>query len=45
VWAAVAEYGPVVVLTDIRLPQPMSDEDIRAARQIRAEHPAFGLHT
>jgi len=41
--AAVAEYAPDVVLTDIRMPPTHTDEGIRAARQIRAEHPAIGV--
>jgi len=41
--AAVVEYAPDVVLTDIRMPPTHTDEGIRAARQIRAEHPAIGV--
>jgi len=41
--AAVAEYAPDVVLTDIRMPPTHTDEGIRAAKQIRAEHPAIGV--
>jgi DNA-binding NarL/FixJ family response regulator len=41
--AAVADYAPDVVLTDIRMPPSHTDEGIRAARQIRAEHPAIGV--
>jgi len=40
---AVAEHSPDVVLTDIRMPPTYTDEGIRAARQIRAEHPAIGV--
>jgi len=41
--AAVVEYAPDVVLTDIRMPPTYTDEGIRAARQIRTEHPAIGV--
>jgi DNA-binding NarL/FixJ family response regulator len=41
--AAVVEYAPDVVLTDIRMPPTHTDEGIRAARQIRAEHSAIGV--
>jgi DNA-binding NarL/FixJ family response regulator len=41
--AAVADYAPDVVLTDIRMPPTYTDEGIRAARRIRAEHPAIGV--
>jgi DNA-binding NarL/FixJ family response regulator len=41
--AAVVDYAPDVVLTDIRMPPTHTDEGIRAARQIRAEHPAIGV--
>jgi len=41
--AAVVEHSPDVVLTDIRMPPTYTDEGIRAAKQIRAEHPAIGV--
>jgi len=41
--AAVVEHNPDVVLTDIRMPPTHTDEGIRAARRIRAEHPAIGV--
>jgi DNA-binding NarL/FixJ family response regulator len=41
--AAVAEFSPDVVLTDIRMPPTHTDEGIRAAKRIRAEHPAIGV--
>jgi DNA-binding NarL/FixJ family response regulator len=41
--AAVEEFAPDVVLTDIRMPPTFTDEGIRAARQIRAEYPAIGV--
>jgi DNA-binding NarL/FixJ family response regulator len=41
--AAVVEYAPDVVLTDIRMPPTHTDEGIRAAKRIRAEHPAIGV--
>lgn len=41
--AAVAEHEPEAVLTDIRMPPTGTDEGIRAAKQIRADHPAIGV--
>jgi DNA-binding NarL/FixJ family response regulator len=41
--AAVAEHRPDVVLTDIRMPPTGTDEGIRAADAIRAEHPSVGV--
>ncbi len=41
--AAVAEHVPEVVVTDIRMPPTRTDEGIRAARQVRAEHPDIGV--
>jgi DNA-binding NarL/FixJ family response regulator len=41
--AAVAEHEPDAVLTDIRMPPTGTDEGIRAAKQIRADHPAIGV--
>jgi DNA-binding NarL/FixJ family response regulator len=41
--AAVAARSPDAVLTDIRMPPTGSDEGIRAAKQIRAEHPSTGV--
>jgi DNA-binding NarL/FixJ family response regulator len=40
---AVEEHQPEVVVTDIRMPPTRTDEGIRAARQIRAEHPSIGV--
>jgi DNA-binding NarL/FixJ family response regulator len=40
---AVADRVPDAVLTDIRMPPTGTDEGIRAARQIRAEHPSTGV--
>jgi DNA-binding NarL/FixJ family response regulator len=40
---AVAEHSPDVVLTDIRMPPTNTDEGIRAAKRIRAEHPQVGV--
>jgi DNA-binding NarL/FixJ family response regulator len=40
---AVTEHGPDAVLTDIRMPPSNTDEGIRAARQIRADHPSVGV--
>ncbi len=41
--AAVEEYGPDVVITDIRMPPTQTDEGIQAALQIRADHPEMGV--
>jgi DNA-binding NarL/FixJ family response regulator len=41
--AAVEEHAPEVVITDIRMPPTRTDEGIRAARQIKAEHPEIGI--
>lgn len=40
---AVAAGPPDVVVTDIRMPPTNTDEGVRAARQIRAEHPDVGV--
>ncbi len=40
---AVELHAPDVVVTDIRMPPTRTDEGIRGARQIRAEHPATGV--
>jgi DNA-binding NarL/FixJ family response regulator len=40
---SVGALGPDAVLTDIRMPPSNSDEGIRAARQIRADHPGVGV--
>jgi len=40
---AVAAKHPDVVITDIRMPPTNTDEGVRAARQIRAEHPETGV--
>jgi DNA-binding NarL/FixJ family response regulator len=40
---AVVAATPDAVLTDIRMPPSNSDEGIRAARQIRADHPQIGV--
>ena len=39
----VADLTPDAVLTDIRMPPTGTDEGIRAARQIRAQHPDTGV--
>jgi DNA-binding NarL/FixJ family response regulator len=39
----VRSYAPEVVVTDIRMPPTHTDEGLRAARQIRAEHPATAV--
>ncbi len=41
--AAVEEHRPDVVITDIRMPPTQTDEGIRAANLIRAEHPEIGI--
>ncbi len=41
--AAVDHHHPDVVITDIRMPPTRTDEGIRAARQIRREHPDIGV--
>ena len=41
--AAVETHVPDAVLTDIRMPPTGTDEGIRAAKRIRAEHPAVGV--
>ena len=39
----VARAGPTVVITDIRMPPTHTDEGVRAAEQIRSEHPEVGV--
>jgi DNA-binding NarL/FixJ family response regulator len=41
--AAVVEHAPDVVVTDIRMPPTMSDEGIRAARELRTLCPSVGV--
>jgi DNA-binding NarL/FixJ family response regulator len=41
--AAVAEYAPDAVLTDIRMPPNQATEGIEAAHRIRQEHPSVGV--
>ena len=41
--AMVDDVSPDVVLTDIRMPPTGTDEGIRAAKAIRAEHPEVGV--
>jgi DNA-binding NarL/FixJ family response regulator len=40
---AVEEHRPQVVITDIRMPPTQTDEGIRAANAIRANHPDTGV--
>jgi len=40
---AVDTAHPDVVVTDIRMPPTHTDEGIRAARQLRGDHPALGV--
>jgi DNA-binding NarL/FixJ family response regulator len=41
--AAVAEHHPDVVVTDIRMPPTHTDEGLRAAAELRSEHPEVGV--
>ncbi|MEM1332156.1 MAG: response regulator transcription factor [Actinomycetota bacterium] len=41
--AAVDEHRPDLVITDVRMPPTLTDEGIRAAREIRAAHPTTGV--
>jgi DNA-binding NarL/FixJ family response regulator len=41
--AAVDEYQPDVVLTDIRMPPSQTDEGVRAAEWLRESHPDIGV--
>jgi DNA-binding NarL/FixJ family response regulator len=41
--AAVQEHGPDVAVVDIRMPPTHTDEGLRAALQLRAEHPGTGV--
>ena len=40
---AVADHGPDVVLTDIRMPPSHTDEGVRAAAELRETHPDMGV--
>jgi DNA-binding NarL/FixJ family response regulator len=40
---AVEDHAPDAVLTDIRMPPSGTDEGIRAAKRIRADHPTVGV--
>src|SRR5919202_1408245 len=39
----VGAHRPDVAITDIRMPPTQTDEGLRAAQQIRREHPAVGV--
>jgi DNA-binding NarL/FixJ family response regulator len=41
--AAVAEHAPDVVVADIRMPPTHTDEGLRAAITVRAQHPGTGV--
>src|SRR5919197_577775 len=41
--AAVAEHHPDVAVVDIRMPPTHTDEGLRAALELRREHPATGV--
>ena len=39
----VRSYAPAVAVVDVRMPPTFTDEGLRAAREIRAKHPATGV--
>ncbi|MFF3666007.1 LuxR C-terminal-related transcriptional regulator [Microtetraspora malaysiensis] len=41
--AAVAEHGPDIAVVDVRMPPSHTDEGLRAAIQIRRDHPRVGV--
>lgn len=41
--AAVAEHGPDLVITDIRMPPAMRDDGLRAALRLRSERPELAV--
>src|SRR5258707_14565902 len=41
--AGVAAHGPYVAIGDVRLPPGFRDEGLRAALQLRRNHPAVGI--
>ena len=41
--AAVAEHEPAVAIVDVRMPPTHTDEGLRAAIRIRADHPEVGI--
>src|SRR6185437_7189160 len=41
--AAVAEHGPDVAIVDVRMPPDHTDEGLRAAIEIRRDHPDTGI--
>jgi DNA-binding NarL/FixJ family response regulator len=41
--AAVSEHHPDVVVTDIRMPPTQTDEGLRAAAELRRQHPEVGV--
>src|SRR5260221_10054808 len=41
--AAVAEHHPDIAVADIRMPPTHTDEGLRAALEIRREHPGTGV--
>ncbi len=41
--AAVAEHAPELVITDIRMPPTFTDEGLRAAVELRCDHPGLAV--
>ncbi|GIF68385.1 DNA-binding response regulator [Asanoa ishikariensis] len=41
--AAVAAHEPDLAIIDVRMPPDLTDDGARAARQVRAAHPALGI--
>ncbi|MGW0532193.1 response regulator transcription factor [Streptomyces sp. NPDC003032] len=41
--AAVAEHGPDAVIVDVRMPPDNTDDGLRAARKLRADHPGLAV--
>ena len=41
--AAVAAHGPDVAIVDVRMPPTFTDEGLRAAIELRRDHPATGV--
>jgi DNA-binding NarL/FixJ family response regulator len=41
--AAIVEYGPDVVVTDIHMPPDLDDDGIRVAQELRRDRPKTGV--